>query len=320
MSSSLRAARRLLVVVTTLGIAASCGGGGGGSSGYGNGLVDGASVTPTAIQAAQSSFPGEFAGDFLRRTIFTSLLVEIDYAAGHPPSQEAMDLLQDRLAEVCDKPGGVTILQDDAIPLADIPSSTSVSELEDLEAIWRDHYADANTQEAVLYFLYVTGQSDLGGGPSTQILGLTYHGSSIALYVEVADQGSNPFETTEEVEGMAIVHEAGHALGLVNGGVPMVVEHEDGLHDGHDDDEASAMYWLIQIDPVAPNIGDATFAIYGANCEADLAAAGGLPAAPPARIAAVTRAAWPRTVVGTCGGCASRARAAAAGAPGCPTR
>lgn len=320
-ASPLRFARRLLVVASTLAIAASCGGSGGGErDGTGDsGLVDGASVTPSAIVAAQTSFPGEFAADFLRRTRFTSLLVEIDYPVGYAPSTAAMNLLQDRLSERCDKPGGVTVIADDAIPLAEFPSSSDVGDLEDLENAHRDHFADSNTQTAVLYILYVKGQSSLGGGPNTAVLGLTYHGSSIALFVDVADQGNDLLVTTEEVEGAAIVHEAGHALGLVNGGCPMVVPHEDLVHSGHDASDTSCMYWLIQLDPVSPNIGDPDFSLYGANCEDDLAAAGGLPASPVPVYFGMSPRASVVTTSGECGTCLLRARAAAA-AGACPGR
>ncbi len=324
MSASLpRFARRLFVLSTTLAVAVSCGGGGGdggGGAGTGDsGLVDGASVTPSAIAAAQNSFPGEFAADFLRRTRFTKLLVEIDYAAGHPPSSAAMNLLQDRLEARCDKPGGVTVLADDAIPLSEFPASSDVSDIEALEDTYRDHYADSNTQTAVLYIIYVTGKSSLGGGPATEVLALTYHGSSIVLFVDVADQGNNTLETTEEVEGEAIVHEAGHALGLVNGGCPMVVSHEDRVHAGHDESDTSCMYWLIQIDPVSPNIGDPDFSLYGANCEKDIAAAGGLAASPfPARVRAATRSST-ITTFGSCGTC-RLAAGASTSSGACPVR
>ena len=314
---------RLLVLAATLAVAASCGGGSGGGDGDDgtgdSGLVDGASVSPSPNEAAQTSFPGEFAADFLRRTRFTSLLVEIDYPVGYPPSVAAMNLLEARLADRCDKPGGVTVLMDDEIPLSEFGASSDVGDLEDLENAHRDHFADSNTQTAVLYLLYVKGQSSLGGGPNTQVLGLTYHGSSIALFVDVADQDGDPFQTTEEVEGTAIVHEAGHALGLVNGGCPMVVPHEDFVHDGHDASEASVMYWLIQIDPISPNIGDADFALFGTNCEDDIAAAGGLAAsALPARIATTSRSSTV-AAFGQCGTCLLRARTAAASSA-CPPR
>ena len=104
----------------------------------------------------------------------------------------------------------------------------------------------------------------------------------------------------------------------------MVNGHEDSRHDGHDESQDSIMYWLIQIDPVAPNIGDADFALFGFECETDMAAVGGLPVtALPAMIATSSPPAS-RVEIGTCGTCllrAERARAAAAAAGGaCPAK
>jgi hypothetical protein len=291
--------------------------------------VDGASISPSPIIAAQTSFPGEFAADFIRRVRFTKLLVEIDYVAGHAPAASVLNLLQTRLAERCDKPGGVTVLLDDSIPLAEFKTTPqNVADIEALENAHRDNFANANTQTAVLYMIFVKGTSDIaGGGPGSQVLAITYHGSSVALFTDVAESNNSATQTTAEVIGTALVHEAGHALGLVNGGCPMVLPHEDTVHAGHDSSTASAMYWQIQIPPVSPNIGDATFALYGDNCELDIAAAGGLPASPkPVRIQ--SDALDPVMIpIGDCGTCllaqqraaAAAAQAAAGGAHACPS-
>lgn len=299
-------------------LATACGGGGGGGGGGGTtggaGLVDGASVTPSAILAAQSSFPGQFTADYVRRTLFTKLTVEVDYPVGHAPAQSVLDLIRTRLAQRCDKPGGVTISLSDAIPVAEFGTvPISVTAIEALEAKYRNNYADSVTQTAVLYIICCKGKSDIGGSGNSTVLAITYAGSSTALFTDVAEASGGIGVTVAEVEGAALVHEAGHALGLVNGGCPMVTPHEDASHAGHDVSSSSVMYWLIQISPVAPNIGDATFALYGANCEADLAAAGGLPASPsPVRVASTSVA--PAQVIGTCGTCLLRAQQEAAGA------
>ncbi|MBL9087053.1 MAG: hypothetical protein JNM10_07895 [Planctomycetia bacterium] len=268
-----RAASRL-GAATLFAVLAACGGGGGGGGGGTTEARDLASVTPDGASAAVNSGAGDFAADYLRRTNFTSLLVEVDYPVGRPPSPGVLQLLEDRLAERCDKPDGVHILLDDAIPLVEFPASVNVVDLDDLEAAHRDNFADLPTREAVLYILYVKGQSDLGGA-GTQVLGLTYHGSSVALFVDAA-QSSGFGVTTAEVEGTGLVHEAGHCLGLTGSTVPMLVDHRDELHGYHDVDEASVMYWIVSVPNVAPNLGDPDFAQFDANSVADLEAFGGL--------------------------------------------
>lgn len=291
-------------------LAVGCGGGSGDSIDGGYGLQDRASITPTPQIAAANSSSGEFAADFLRRTNFTNLLVEIDYPVGRPPSPDVTQLLEQRLSERCDKPGGVTVVVDDAIPLAEFPPVLGVADLDDLEAAHRDLYADGTTQTAVMYLLYVRGRSDLDG-PTTHVVGLSYRGSSIALFVDAADQGNNVLVTTAEIEGSTLVHETGHQLGLVNSGIRMVQPHEDPSNRAHDIERSCIMYWLISVPLVSPNLGDPGFAQFDPQCLSDLEGAGGLGPL-PARIAAQSFGApSERVFVGDCGCCLDRLRTVA---------
>ena len=305
-----RLALRVAAVAALAVVAVACGGGGGGGGGGGDGgtgfppAEDLASVTPSATSAAVQSGAGDFAADYLRRTHFTSLVVEVDYPVGYPPHASVLTLLEERLAERCDKPGGITVFADDAIPLSEFPAVLGTDDLDDLSVAHRDLYADAGSQTAALYVLYVKGASDLDqSGTGTQVLGLTYHGGSIAMFVDAADQGNNPFVTTAEIEGTGLVHEAGHCLGLTGSTVPMLVDHRDDLHGYHDSDPDSVMYWIVSVPQTSPNIGDADFAQFDANSIDDLAAYGGLGAL-PARVG--TSAApdpFERVPVGRCALC-----------------
>ncbi len=296
-----------LAVCTALAVACGGGSGDGGSDPAAFGLRDRASLTPTPEIAAANSGSGEFAADFLRRTNFTNLLVEIDYPAGRPPSPGVAQLLEQRLTERCDKPGGVNVIVDDAIPLAEFPSVLSVADLDNLERAHRDLYADGTTQTAVIYLLYVRGQSNLDGA-TTHVVGLSYHGSSIAFFVDAGDQGNDLLVTTAEVEGSTLVHEIGHQLGLVNAGIPMVQPHEDPTNGAHDIEQSCIMYWLINVPLVSPNLGDAGFAQFDPQCLSDLEAAGGLGPV-PARIGTSSlEDPSDRVHVGDCGCCLDRRR------------
>ncbi len=289
-------------------LAVACGGGGGGgvpANAYG--LVDRASVTPTARIAAVNSGSGAFAADFLRRSNFTNLIVEIDFPVGRPPAPGVLQLLEDRLTERCDKPGGVTVVLDDAIPTSEFPPVLGVADLDGIEAAHRDNYADLASQTAVMYILYVVGESDLDGA-TTHVVGLSYHGSSLALFADAAAGGNGVGVTTAEVEGSTLVHETGHQLGLVNAGIPMVQPHEDAGNGAHDSDPSCIMYWLINVPTIAPNLGDADFAQFDGHCVADLESAGGLGPVPARIGTARLGEPSPRVFVGTCGCCLPRFR------------
>lgn len=289
-------------------LAVGCGGGGGGGSGGGGGGGGGgsvsqdlASVTPTPQVAARISGPGDFAADYLRSTHFRSLVVEIDYPAGKAPSPEAVNLLQERLAERCDKPDGVTVQVDDAIPASEFPPVLSVSDLAALEQAHRSTFSNAASETAAFYILYVSGHSDADSADGA-VLGLAYAGSSIGFFIDQADPGPVPLVTKQEVEGAGVVHESGHLLGLVDGGTPMVTPHEDAQHVAHCDDSTCVMYWVITIDPLA-NITDTTFAEFDAHCSADMTAFGGraLPLIIQAQSARSPGSAAERVAVGRCG-------------------
>ena len=57
--------------------------------------------------------PAYLARDYLRDTPYANLRVEVDYVAGYPPRQAALNLLRQRLIERCNK-NQVTVLIDDA--------------------------------------------------------------------------------------------------------------------------------------------------------------------------------------------------------------
>jgi hypothetical protein len=231
-------------------------------------------VMPSATTAARFSGPGEFAADYLRGTNFDTLLVEVDYPQGRAPSNAVLDLLETRLSERCDKPGGVTVFLDDAIPAAEFPPVLSLGDVQDIEDAHRGSFPDLPTGTATMYVLCVSGASD-EDGPGGVILGYGHRGGSLAVFLDNVDNGTNPFVTTDEVFGATLVHEGGHILGLVNIGCPMATPHEDLGHPGHDVDDDSLMFWMLDLDPFGPDLGEPDFAQFNAACIADVQAFGG---------------------------------------------
>ncbi|MCW8141061.1 MAG: hypothetical protein KIT58_19335 [Planctomycetota bacterium] len=258
---------RTLVPVLVAVVAAAlawqgCGGSSGRSTGGGGG------ATPAPVPVA----PGVSARDFLSDATYRHLLVEIDHVQGHAPSPAALQVLRARLEERCHKPDGVTILVDDAIP----PGSGvySVAENRALEAQHRDHHASGTT--VVLYLLYLDGRSDQDSG-GARVLGWAHGPSSVGIFRESIVATANLVASAAEVEAAVLVHEAGHILGLVNNGTPMVAPHEDPARPGHDVDEACIMHWRIEtseIRTLITNLG-AVPTQFDARCIDDLRASGG---------------------------------------------
>jgi hypothetical protein len=277
--SSPRAWARALALAVLSAGSFSCGGGGGSGGGALNPAFDLASVTPSPRAAAVEGRPGSFAADYLRATHFTRLVVEVDHAAGRPPTPAALELLRDRLAERCDKPDGVVVVADDAIPESEMRPVVSTEFAREVEDAWRGTFSDAATKTAAMYVLYLTGRSELDedGG---QVLGIAHRGGSVVFFVERAERGDDVFVTTAEIEGTGLVHEAGHLLGLVGSGVPQTTYHQDPNSFFHDADPSSVMFAIVHVPATGPNIGDSDFAQFNRACVDDLEAFGGLGAVP----------------------------------------
>lgn len=236
------------------------GGGGGGGSGSGGG---GSGVIVSQGASAQ---------DILSAATYTSLTVEVDYVQGQQPSASALQLLETRLEERCNKPGGVTIILDDRVPSGGTVYSVAANRA--LEAQHRSTFASGST--AALYVLYLDGHSDQDSGGGT-VLGWAHGPTSIGIFRESIAAAANALVTTAEVEAAVLVHEGGHVLGLVNNGTPMVTAHEDAARPAHDVDDGCIMHWQIEtsdIRTVILNRGSIPTQ-FDARCVDDLRANGG---------------------------------------------
>jgi hypothetical protein len=215
--------------------------------------------------------PGDYALDFLAAG-YTSLVIEVDWVTGHAPDGAALDTLVTTLEEVCNKPDGVTIVLDDEIPDQGAPA-WSYAAAEDTEVAWRDRYRDPETGEAVLYYLYLDGNSDQDSDQGL-ILGYAYHGSSLIMFQQTMADAGGGILGLGDVEPTVLVHEAGHVLGLVDDGIPMVTNHEDPAHPHHDANDGCVMYWAAETDAVADLLGTGALT-FDEPCRADMRAAGG---------------------------------------------
>ncbi len=209
---------------------------------------------------------------FLTATPYDRLVVEVDYVETHPPSQAALALLETRLAERLNKPGGIVLFVDDAIP--PVVSPTTRKQISALEARHRDFRAEGD--QAAIYVLYLNGEftNDTEVWNAT---GLAYGPSSFCIFKETVDQVASRLVAPVEVERATLVHELGHLLGLVNFGTPMVENHEDPAHRGHDVNVLCVMHHEIETANVRVLLenGGAPFDDFDAECIADLRAYGG---------------------------------------------
>jgi hypothetical protein len=97
----------------------------------------------------------------------------------------------------------------------------------------------ATERVASVFFLHGTYEGDLN------ILGVHFSGYRFAfVFKDVISTVNSTDELTRHyAEQASVVHELGHVVGLVNGGVPMQSPHEDTAHPGHAIDNQDVMFW-----------------------------------------------------------------------------
>ena len=188
----------------------------------------------------KKGIPGGLTLACLRDSSFTSLVVEIDHAPGYRPYTSSAELLVERLEQVCEKPGGISVQYSEV----NFGQQDSWSAQDVRDKGW-DHKdgspMDGSTLRWQILFPEGTYEDD-------SVLGVAVDASTMALFgdsIEEAD-GLLGRPSVEDVENSVIVHEAGHLLGLVNLVYQSPTNHEDPEHPGHSNNDESVMYWAIE--------------------------------------------------------------------------
>ena len=187
------------------------------------------------------SSPGDYYADYLGDD-YSKLVVEIDYVEGYGPDTEALNHFQSILERECRKQ--VSMKLDDEIQSTD--SSYTLKEINQLEERYRDHYRGGDS--AVMYYLYLNGEFAESGN----VVGVSYHGSSVALFQEKFEAASTGRISPMEVERAVLVHEAGHLFALVEINYESDVQHQDPNYPHHCDhtdtlgNHDCVMHWAIE--------------------------------------------------------------------------
>jgi hypothetical protein len=203
--------------------------------------------------------------DFITDDRYTSLLIEIDYVTGKQPHGEAVSLLEQRAKERLSKPGGISS------QISETGGGRSQWSTADLRA-YEDEHRNFKPQGSrmTLYVLYVDGEFT----DAQDVIGVHYGPSSIAIFKDQIVGGSLFGFSARDGERAVLIHELGHAMGLVNTQIPMVRDHEDKDHRGHSSNRNSVMYHEIETRDIALLTGTPPNQ-FDENDIADIRAAGG---------------------------------------------
>ena len=200
---------------------------------------------------------GSAAKDIVDPRERAKLVVEIDFPQGYGLNAEARTTLRNTLVEVTGRAASAIELREEAEVPAEPGRKYSVNDIVALEERLRDTRTSGDT--ASLYILYVAGGYSEDDGDS-RVLGIAYRGTSLAIFkgniMDGTRNGGILGTAPEEryVERAVLVHELGHALGLVDLGTKMQRNHEDPEHEGHSSNPASVMYWTVDTSDILANV------------------------------------------------------------------
>ncbi len=119
-------------------------------------------------------------------------------------------------------------------------SNKAVWSISDLVNLNANHNPEGllNTVDLNIYF--VNGFYESGD----TVLGLNITGTNIMAIFKDVIKGSGSMTVQRFVEQSTIVHEVGHAFGLVNNGITMATDHQDRPNGNHTVDQNCVMYYL----------------------------------------------------------------------------
>lgn len=190
-----------------------------------------------------------YAEEVLRAAPFTSLVIEVDHAPGREPGEAALTHLRMTFQNITAK-ANVTVKVERSLP-----ETAQTWTRDTLIALEREQRSTQHVAPvAVLHVLYPAGTYDAEG-----VAGVTIAGTVIGPTVVFLDTLREyplptgapvqalplPEGSVRIVERSTLVHEAGHAIGLVNNGLRMVCPHEDAEHPAHSANEESIMYYAV---------------------------------------------------------------------------
>jgi hypothetical protein len=213
-------------------LCAACGGGGGGDDGddviTGNGTVFAPEVTNVELEVDYETGNAPYTGAILGfgdSWDLTQANLERLFAEGKTLTvPTTLGAMQD-IGAVADE----EITSDDALALADL------------------HRDLANTADTHTYYvLFVSGHFADGDGVNEGVLGVSIGNTGVIIMFKdvIESTGIPAFPNLEKfVEQSTLVHELGHAVGLVDNGVPLTSAHVDTAHGKHCTNTDCVMYW-----------------------------------------------------------------------------
>jgi hypothetical protein len=224
--------------------------------------------------------------DMLFSPSVTDVVLEVDYQPGAEPYtggvatvSDVWQITRDNVTRAFMKhPKKLTIPSTLAQmeSLADV--SGSAFTVTQILAIADKHRGTPSAGAVTSYYvLFLVGKFDDGSGPSDNVLGVSLGTTGVIAMFKPVIKSTDGLVggVGKYVEQSTLVHEFGHAIGLVNNGITPTSAHHDAAHGAHCSNDRCVMYWANEgasaaTDFVKQTLVTGSTIIFAADCLADL--------------------------------------------------
>lgn len=149
-------------------------------------------------------------------------------------------------------------------------------------AIAQRHRQTRTSNEAIAYYVvWLAGIYEEDGKARDEVLGVSLGSTGVvAMFKPVIERAALPLvpDLARIVEQVTLVHEFGHAVGLVANGIPATSSHHDAPHGAHCTNDRCVMYFSVEgvdaaRDYAQRNVTRSDIVLFGDECLADVIAA-----------------------------------------------
>lgn len=255
----------------------------------GGAYVDECDCNPSGIGGGPSGGDTSGGGSKPMNGLFTAAVTEIefevDYQVGAEP-YTGSELLFGRLWDTFQanvtaifRAHPKTLLIDDELAemerLSDI-SGTDFDVGQILDIAERHRQSVDTAARRGFYFLFLNGYFKDEAGRRPNVLGVSIGKTGVIAMFKPVIAGTG--SSSKRVEQTTLVHEFGHAVGLVDNGVTALREHRDDPHGAHCTNDKCIMYWLNEsgsdlLGFIARNLLSSNAILFDQDCLDDLAKA-----------------------------------------------
>jgi len=255
-------------------------------------VVFGLGLVAVSCGSGSTSGPGDPSNpltadpiDHLYAKTTTDVPIEIDYQPGAEPytgtliTMDTWNLFRANADALFNRQKNVTVPTTLAQmeSLSDI-SGTDFTSQQILDIASKHRNTLSTTSSTSYYVLFLNGYFNDGKMVRNDVLGVSIGKTGvIAMFKPViTSAGSALFPNSRKfIEQTTLIHEFGHAVGLVNNGVSMVTPHQDVANGAHDSDANCVMYYANEGAGVADfvkNLRNGDEVVFDSKCLADVAA------------------------------------------------